>query len=86
MRFIAFSRNSSPVLGARLGEEVIDLTALGLPATLDELLAQGAAGMSAARDAVARAKSRLPLASLRYLPPVLNPAKAIAVGLNYVDQ
>ena len=85
MRFIAFSRNSSPVLGARLGEEVIDLTALGLPATLDELLAQGAAGMSAARDAVARAKSRLPLASLRYLPPVLNPAKAIAVGLNYVD-
>ena len=85
MRFIAFSRNSSPVLGARLGEEVIDLTALGLPATLDELLVQGAAGMSAARDAVARAKSRLPLASLRYLPPVLNPAKAIAVGLNYVD-
>jgi 2-keto-4-pentenoate hydratase/2-oxohepta-3-ene-1,7-dioic acid hydratase in catechol pathway len=30
-------------------------------------------------------KTRLPLDAVVYLPPVLNPPKAIAVGLNYVD-
>ncbi len=89
MRFIAFARaDGTPALGARLDMEdngLVDLSALGLPATLDELLAQGAEGMSAARKALAQAKSRLPLTGLTYLPPVLNPAKAIAVGLNYAD-
>lgn len=86
MRFIAFLNDSGqPALGARLGDELIDLTAVGLPSTLDELLRQGADGLSAARDAIARATLRRPLAGLRYLPPVLKPAKAFAIGLNYKD-
>ncbi|WP_213958775.1 MULTISPECIES: fumarylacetoacetate hydrolase family protein [unclassified Variovorax] len=86
MRFIAFTNDQGqPALGARIGQELVDLTALGLPASLDELLRQGEAGMQAARDAIASATVRRPIAGLQYLPPVLNPAKAFAIGLNYID-
>lgn len=86
MRFVAFKRDDdSPGLGLRIERELVDLTALALPATLPELLRQGAAGLDAARSAATRAKSRLPLERIVYLPPVVNPPKAIAVGLNYVD-
>jgi 2-keto-4-pentenoate hydratase/2-oxohepta-3-ene-1,7-dioic acid hydratase in catechol pathway len=85
MRFIAFARNGQAALGLRSGEEVIDLTAEGLPATLDALLLLGEAGMDAVRQASAKARSRRPLAGLAYLPPVAHPAKAIAVGLNFTD-
>ena len=86
MRFIAFKNNSGKAaLGARVGDELVDLTALGLPATLDELLRQGDAGMAAAKKALAGAKQRLPLAGLKYLPPLANPSKAFAIGLNYID-
>ena len=86
MRFISFlDDKGQAALGARQGQELVNLTALGLPATLDELLRQGEAGMAAAREAAARATLRRPLAGLRYLPPVQNPAKAFAIGLNYLD-
>ena len=86
MRLIAFQNETgAPRLGARLGHEVVDLTAAGLPDSLDALLRQGPDGMAAAREATHAAHHRLPLAGLRYLPPVLAPSKAFAIGLNYVD-
>ena len=86
MRFVAFKREGgSPGLGLRVDRELVDLTALGLPATLTGLLRQGTDGLAAARAAAARATSRLALDAIEYLPPVVDPAKAIAVGLNYVD-
>ena len=86
MRFIAFiNANGQPALGLREGDQVIDLSALGLPQTLDELLLQGAQGLQAVRELAARATTRLPLAGLQYLPPLAHPAKALAIGLNYLD-
>jgi 2-keto-4-pentenoate hydratase/2-oxohepta-3-ene-1,7-dioic acid hydratase in catechol pathway len=85
MRFIAFQRDDGPALGLREQEEVIDLTALGLPSTLRALLQRGADGLASARAAAKGAKARLPLRGLAYLPPIGDPSKAIAVGLNYVD-
>jgi acylpyruvate hydrolase len=86
MRFIAFQNHAGQAaLGARIEDDLVDLTALGLPATLDELLRQGEAGMAAAKKALAVAKQRLPLAGLKYLPPLANPSKAFAIGLNYID-
>ncbi len=86
MRLIAFKNDAgAPALGARIGDELVDLTALGLPSSLDELLRQGDAGIRVAKDAIVRATKRRPLVGLVYLPPVLNPAKAFAIGLNYVD-
>jgi len=87
MRFIAFiNAQGQPALGVASGvDELIDLTAQGLPATLDELLREGEAGMKAARVAVERATTRAARAGLKYLPPIANPAKAFAIGLNYTD-
>lgn len=86
MRFISFlddgSRNA---IGVRAGDDVIDLTADGLPSTLEALLALGSAGMDAARAAIARGTHRLPFAKVELQAPLRAPAKAIAVGLNYVD-
>lgn len=86
MRFIAFKNNAGDArLGARVGDDLIDLTAAGLPDSLDELLRQGEAGMAAARAAIARRAHVLSLVGLTYLPPVLQPSKAFAIGLNYRD-
>ena len=86
MRLIAFKNDrGQPALGARIDDELVNLTALGLPATLDELLSLGDHGLRIAREALAGNPARRSFAGLRYLPPVLNPAKAFAIGLNYID-
>lgn len=88
MRLIAFKNDhGQPALGARLDNGLIDLTAMGLPATLDELLRMGEAGLTAAKQAIAQSVSapRRSLNSITYLPPLLNPGKAFAIGLNYID-
>lgn len=85
MRLIAFiNERGQPALGARVGNELADLTTAGVPATLDALLRQGDDGLAKARDAIGRARKR-PLDGITYLPPVANPAKAFAIGLNYID-
>ena len=79
MRLVAFKRDGGhPGLGHRIDDEIVDLTALGFPATLSGLLRQGAEGLAAARTAAARAPTRMALSALAYLPPVVDPGKAIA--------
>lgn len=85
MRFIAFKHHGQRALGLRIGDEAVDLTAAGLPATLDELLTRGEAGFAAARQALATARRRIPLTELQWLAPLCAPSKAVAVGLNFVD-
>jgi len=85
MRIVAFLNGASPAIGVRIGQEVVNLTAQGMPATIDALLKLGPDGMEAAQRASRSARERLPLSGLRYLPPIGAPAKAIAVGLNYTD-
>jgi acylpyruvate hydrolase len=87
MRLIHFADDhGAPRLGARTGADTfIDLTALGLPSTLDALLRDGEAGLAAARSAVQRGGPARTLSAVRLLPPVLQPAKAFAIGLNYKD-
>jgi 2-keto-4-pentenoate hydratase/2-oxohepta-3-ene-1,7-dioic acid hydratase in catechol pathway len=86
MKLIAFRQHGQTCLGAVHGEEVVNLTAAGGPASLDEALAAGVAGMAALEAAMQKSQERLPLASIKeLLPPVLAPGKAIAVGLNYID-
>ena len=85
MRFVAFKRDGNrPALGLRVDDEIVDLTAAGLPSTLNDLLLQGPDAFAGALTAASRATRRLSLSTLAYLPP-LAPGKAIAVGLNYVD-
>ena len=87
MKLFAFERDDGrPALGALIDDTTCaDLSAAGLPDTLDALLRQGEAGLSAARAALEKGAPRTPLAGLRWLPPVQAPAKAFAIGLNYLD-
>ncbi len=87
MRFIAFlSDNATPALGVRIDQDrIVDLTAAGGPATLDEVLRAGEAGMQAVRQAVNEQRVLRQVDTLRHLPPVLQPGKAFAIGLNYLD-
>ncbi|HEX2544135.1 MAG TPA: fumarylacetoacetate hydrolase family protein [Ramlibacter sp.] len=87
MRLIAFLNDKGEAaLGARTdGDQLLDLTAAGAPATLDAVLRQGEAGFQALRSALERATVRRPLAGLHWLPPVQQPEKAFAIGLNYSD-
>lgn len=86
MRFLAFRHNGTAALGCVLGDEVVNLTALGAPDRLDTLLQAGPAALAEMAVLAQRAASRLPLSSIHeWLPPVQAPSKAIAVGLNFVD-
>jgi 2-keto-4-pentenoate hydratase/2-oxohepta-3-ene-1,7-dioic acid hydratase in catechol pathway len=85
MRFIAFDDNGTPALGARNGEELVNLTEQGLPDSLEEFLRGGASAFEVAERIQRRSTKRRPVANLIYLPPLRYPAKAIAVGLNYRD-
>lgn len=85
MRFVAFSHNGQAALGLRFDQEIVNLTAEGLPGTLEELLCAGPDALAAAQRAGASARTRLPVSDIQWLPPVQFPSKAIAVGLNYVD-
>jgi 2-keto-4-pentenoate hydratase/2-oxohepta-3-ene-1,7-dioic acid hydratase in catechol pathway len=86
MRLLTFERDGGQqALGVRFGDEVVDLAPLGLPPTLDAMLAAGPDALGFAARAAADLPQRLRLSSLRLLPPISHPAKAIAVGLNYRD-
>lgn len=86
MRFIAFrTEQGRSTLGVRVEDGLADLGAAGLAATLDELLRQGPAGLEAARQLAASGLHRRSLEGIHYLPPVAQPSKALAIGLNYLD-
>ncbi len=86
MRFLAFQRHGCAALGCQLGDELVDITALGAPERLDVLLQGGPDALAKARALALGADSRIPVADVgHWLPPVLSPSKAIAVGLNYID-
>jgi 2-keto-4-pentenoate hydratase/2-oxohepta-3-ene-1,7-dioic acid hydratase in catechol pathway len=87
MRLIAFvNEHQQPALGVRVdAEHLLDLTVAGAPATLDEVLREGEGGLRKLDDIRKLASRRVPLAGLKYLPPVLKPDKAFAIGLNYLD-
>lgn len=87
MRFITFvNQHGTPAVGARIDAgHLVDLSAAGLPDSLDELLRMGDEGMKAAREALDRRAVVVSTQGLRYLPPVRHPSKALAIGLNYLD-
>jgi len=84
MRLLNYLKDGKASLGARVGDNIVDLSSVA--ASVDALLAQGAAGLAKAKDAAAKAGgATTPFKGAKLLAPVLNPSKAIAVGLNYID-
>ncbi len=86
MRLVSFSlgdRAARP--GLLTGDEVVDLSdpATGLPATMVELLALGAAAFERARVAATGGAARHTLAEVRRHAPVPDPPAILAIGMNY---
>lgn len=86
MQLVNFRRNGINSLGCRIGEEIADLTEMGAPSSLDEVLSAGPDALAALDSLKNDAKTLIPLSKIEeWLPPVLAPGKALAIGLNYHD-
>jgi 2-keto-4-pentenoate hydratase/2-oxohepta-3-ene-1,7-dioic acid hydratase in catechol pathway len=94
MRLVAFRRADGEHRLGVLGPEaqpssLIDLTAVDpqFATAMIPVLEEGPAALARIRDVVAQApaSARVPLERVTLLPPIANPSKIIAVGLNYRD-
>jgi len=89
MRLVTFDQNGAARLGVCAGDSVVDLTkaAPDLPRDLVALIRSGKDALAAAERAAksAPAAAQVPLAQVKFLPPVTHPGKIICLGLNYAD-
>jgi 2-keto-4-pentenoate hydratase/2-oxohepta-3-ene-1,7-dioic acid hydratase in catechol pathway len=91
MKLASIQVDGTERLGIVLDAKVVPATSLGpeMPDTMAELLAMGALGverLSTAAASLARADAAgIPIEEAAYLPPVSDPSKIIAIGLNYRD-
>ncbi len=90
MKLLTFSVEGKARPGALKGDRVVDLAAAGLPAGpnggLIEIARGGDAMLERARKALDDAKAKsYALSEVKVLPPIRQPSKIIAVGLNYID-
>jgi 2-keto-4-pentenoate hydratase/2-oxohepta-3-ene-1,7-dioic acid hydratase in catechol pathway len=84
MRFATYMHSGHQSFGVRMGDEIADFSGrVGLQ-SLEQVLSLGEAGMAAVTAALPSAP-RIPVAQIEWLPPLIAPRKAIAIGLNYVD-
>jgi 2-keto-4-pentenoate hydratase/2-oxohepta-3-ene-1,7-dioic acid hydratase in catechol pathway len=65
--------------------EIVDLTdsPVGMPRTMEDLLALGSGGIAAARAAPNTSARRFALGEVELLAPVTNPPKFLGIGMNY---
>lgn len=91
MRLITYrAHDDRAVLGVTVGDRALAATALlpGGPATMEDLLALGEAGLVSLRAAATPDRitaTGVPLADLDLLAPIPRPGKVIAIGRNYAD-
>ncbi|MFT4562231.1 MAG: 2-keto-4-pentenoate hydratase/2-oxohepta-3-ene-1,7-dioic acid hydratase in catechol pathway [Gammaproteobacteria bacterium] len=82
MKLATFTHNGSTRVGRVEGDNLIDLSACGLPTEMSALLAAGDAAMSSAKSASGKV---IALSDVELRAPVLRPPKILAIGLNYKD-
>jgi 2-keto-4-pentenoate hydratase/2-oxohepta-3-ene-1,7-dioic acid hydratase in catechol pathway len=90
MKLLTFSVEGKARPGVLKGDRVIDLAAAGLPAGPNGGLLEIARGGDAMLDRVRKALNdsgakSYALSDIKVLPPIRQPSKIIAVGLNYLD-
>jgi 2-keto-4-pentenoate hydratase/2-oxohepta-3-ene-1,7-dioic acid hydratase in catechol pathway len=85
MKLITFTHEGRTRIGRMEGDEIVDLTAAGLPADMISLLEAGKDALAAASSASFAGGARLALSDVKLEAPVPRPPKILAVGLNYAD-
>ena len=90
MKLLTFLVEGKARPGVLKGEQVVDLAAAGLPAGphggLIEIARGGDAMVERARKAMNDPKAKTyALSAVKVLPPIRQPSKIVAIGLNYID-
>lgn len=90
MKLLTFSVEGQARPGVLKGDRVVDLAAAGLPAGpnggLIEIARGGDAMLDRVRKALNDAKAKsYALSAVKVLPPIRQPSKIVAIGLNYID-
>ncbi len=84
MRLMSYQTADGPHIVAVRGNEYVDLTRGGLPASMREYLAMGDEAFGRAAELFA-AGPAVDVVGHKLLPPVPDPQKVICIGLNYAD-
>ncbi len=89
MRLVTFASDRGPRLGAVVGDRVVDLAEASqgsVPAVMIQLIEAGPTALDAARAAVERGATGVPLAEAKLLAPIPRPRRnVICLGMNYRD-
>lgn len=86
MQLAHFGHKGGVSLGIRVGDELVDVTGAGGPASLDEVLAANDGSLADLMEFTDSDAERVPIDAVeKWFPPILAPSKALAIGLNYVD-
>jgi 2-keto-4-pentenoate hydratase/2-oxohepta-3-ene-1,7-dioic acid hydratase in catechol pathway len=86
MRLAHFRHAGGVSLGLLVGDAMVDITAAGGPARLDDVLAANDGSLAELERFADVTGNCVAIDAVEaWLPPILSPSKAIAVGLNYVD-
>jgi len=87
MRLASFIHDGKPRIGVVLKDGMLDLAQVTpkLPPTMKQFLAAGDQAMDIARKAADMDGPRIPFGEFRLRPPISQPGKILAIGLNYKD-
>jgi len=85
MKLVTYLHNGKTSIGKVVDDAVVDLTAAdpALPATMLELLRAGPQALADAARAEPSDAHTFALSDVTLLPPVPNPSKFLAIGMNY---
>jgi 2-keto-4-pentenoate hydratase/2-oxohepta-3-ene-1,7-dioic acid hydratase in catechol pathway len=87
MPLVHFSHDGRSRLGKLFGDHLVDLAVAApqLPDNTIDFLAAGETALEAFHAISDRVDARIALAGVRLLPPVTQPEKFLAIGMNYRD-
>ncbi|MEE2752434.1 MAG: fumarylacetoacetate hydrolase family protein [Candidatus Latescibacterota bacterium] len=87
MRLVTFREGNTDRIGARSGDNIVDLSAgnNAIPSDMRAFLEAGDSARSAAETVVKAGGPSYDADDVKVLAPIANPEKLICIGLNYAD-
>lgn len=87
MRLVTFREGGRDRVGARVGDNIVDLSAgdSTIPSDMRTFLEAGDATQFKAKSVVAEGGTIFSAGDVQILAPIANPEKLICIGLNYAD-